>query len=201
MEIINVVSFTLLCIFGMSYFAKMVMLCKKNNIRANVLGKGYKPKATLLVERCLKVMTFLGIGIWIINAFLPKLAWNWFFGLFDSLIISLIGLSFSLVGVALFITAMVFMKTSWRAGIDKSTQSSLITNGIYKYSRNPAFLGFDLMFVGVALTFGNVVSTVLAILIIIGLHLQIIQEERHMADSFSQEYAVYASKTPRYFLF
>ncbi len=43
------------------------------------------------------------------------------------------------------------MKDSWRAGIPDSDKTELVTTGIYKYSRNPAFLGFDLQYMGVLL--------------------------------------------------
>ena len=40
------------------------------------------------------------------------------------------------------------MKDSWQAGIPDKDKTELVTTGIYRFSRNPAFLGFDLMYVG-----------------------------------------------------
>lgn len=93
------------------------------------------------------------------------------------------------------------MKTSWRAGIDKSTKTALVTSGLYKFSRNPAFVGMDLMFIGVAITYTNLVTLLSALLVIVGLHLQILQEEKHMEEVFEKEYNEYAIRTARYLWF
>ena len=43
------------------------------------------------------------------------------------------------------------MKDSWRAGVSYEEKTDLITSGIYQISCNPAFLGFDLVYVGIVL--------------------------------------------------
>lgn len=201
MSLINICSFTLLCIFGISYISKLIILANKNNIKANVFGKGIKLKETLVIEKFLKAITFTGVGIWTVDALFPAFAEKWFIKIYESFAISFFGLTITLIGISLFILAMVVMKTSWRAGIDKSTKTTLVTSGIYRYSRNPAFVGMDLMFIGTAITHGNLITMVLSILIIIGLHLQILQEENHMEEVFQKKYNEYENKTPRYLLF
>lgn len=201
MRLIDIGSFALLCIFGISYISKLTILAKKSNIKADVFGKGIKLRQTLVIEKCLKVITFSGLGIWAVDALLPAFAEKWFIELYESFEISFFGLLITLIGVSFFILAMVFMKTSWRAGIDKSTKTKLVTSGPYRYSRNPAFVGMDLMFIGTAITHVNLLTIVLAILVIIGLHLQILQEEKHMKEVFQRKYNEYANNTPRYLLF
>ena len=39
------------------------------------------------------------------------------------------------------------MKNSWRAGIPSEDKIEFVSNGIYKISRNPAFVGFDLLYI------------------------------------------------------
>lgn len=39
-----------------------------------------------------------------------------------------------------------------------------------------------------------------ALLVIVGLQLQILQEEKHIEEMFSKEYNEYANKKPRYLL-
>lgn len=46
-----------------------------------------------------------------------------------------------------------------------------------------------------------VITMISAIFVIVGFHLQILQEERHMEEMFKKEYYEYANKTPRYLLF
>jgi len=45
--------------------------------------------------------------------------------------------------VLVFLLAMISIETSWRVGIDKKIKTELVTSGTYKYSRNPAFVGFS----------------------------------------------------------
>lgn len=201
MGLIESVSFVLLCIFGISYIGKLIILSKKNNIKANVFGKGIKSKEILIIEKFLKAMTFAGIGIWTISTLFPSFTEKWFVGLGKSFTVSILGVGITLIGVSLFILAMVFMKTSWRAGIDKSTKTSLVTSGLYRFSRNPAFVGMDLMFIGTAITHLNLITVIVAILVVAGIHLQILQEEKHMKEVFKNEYNEYVNKTPRYLLF
>lgn len=157
MRLIEIISFALLCILGISYISKLIILSKKNNIKANVFGKGIKLKEALVIEKCLKAITFAGVGIWTVDDLLPALAEKWFVGLYESHGISLFGLAITLIGVSFFVLAMMFMKTSWRVGIDKSAKTTLVTSGIYRYSRNPAFVGMDLMFIGTAITHANLI--------------------------------------------
>jgi protein-S-isoprenylcysteine O-methyltransferase Ste14 len=201
MGLIDIVSFVLLFIFGISYIGKLIILSKKNNIKANVFGKGVKPKETLIIERFLKSMTFIGVGIWVVNSLFPKLAEKLFVGIYESLGISILGLTITFIGVSFFILAMAYMKTSWRVGVDKATKTSLVTSGPYRFSRNPAFVGMDFMFIGTAITYANLITLITTVLVMVGLHLQILQEEKHMKQVLKMEYYEYANETPRYLLF
>ncbi|MNJ64955.1 Isoprenylcysteine carboxyl methyltransferase (ICMT) family protein [compost metagenome] len=112
--------------------------------------------------------------------------------------VTVIGLLVTAIGLLFFILAMLHMRTSWRVGIDKDTRTDLVTGGIYRFSRNPAFVGFDLMFVGLFLTYLNYVTLLVCIINVIFLHLLIRQEERHLEGVFGDIYGNYARHTPRY---
>lgn len=92
------------------------------------------------------------------------------------------------------------MKNSWRVGIDKGTKSKLITEGIYKYSRNPAFLGFYLMFAGLFLVYADIITCSVILFNIYAMNRFIIEEEKHLQEMFGKQYVIYKDKTPRYFL-
>jgi protein-S-isoprenylcysteine O-methyltransferase Ste14 len=109
------------------------------------------------------------------------------------------GLVLSAVGTAFFIAAVVTMKSNWRAGFNDDQKTSLVTGGVYKISRNPAFLGFDLLYIGCALCFPNLVNIALTLLVIILFHLQILGEEKFLATAFGAEYGLYRKKVFRYF--
>lgn len=201
MSIIEITSLVLLFLFGVAFIGKLIILAKKNNIKANVFGKGSKPKEVLNLEKALKAVTFIGLGIWVISVVFPEFTNRWFIGLPKDIGSAIFGLAITFIGVLFFIMAMAFMKTSWRAGIDKSTKTSLVTSGIYRFSRNPAFVGLDFIFIGTAITHANLLMIIASTAILFGYHLQILQEEKHLAEAFGGEYIQYAKKTPRYLLF
>lgn len=120
--------------------------------------------------------------------------------LFNLDLIRYIGVVIGIAGTCVFIWAMVTMKNNWRAGIDPSQKTVLTTHGIYKYSRNPAFLGFILFYIGFTLIFSNVLLVVLLLFCMFTLHLQIIEEEKYLELTFGKEYTDYKKTTARYLL-
>lgn len=201
MGLIEISSFALLLMFGVSYIGKLIILLKKSNIKANVFGKGTKGRVVLNIERSLKVITFGAMIVWGTSSLFATFSEKYFLKLYENIAISILGLVITSIGVLFFILAMVFMKTSWRVGIDKSTKTNLITSGFYRFSRNPAFVGMNLMFLGTAITYGSVVAMIAAVLVIVTLHFQILQEEKHMKETFKKEYDEYAKRTARYLFF
>lgn len=102
------------------------------------------------------------------------------------------------IGDIIFLISVLCMKDSWRAGIPDRDKTELVTDGIYSYSRNPAFLGFDFQYIGVLLMYCNLLTAMFTIYAIIMLHLQILQEERYLSSVFGKEYQEYRHKVFRY---
>ena len=90
------------------------------------------------------------------------------------------------------------MKDSWRAGIPEKDKTKLVTGGIYKISRNPAFLGFDLSYTGMLLLYFNPLLAAFTVFAVVMLHLQILQEEKFMKATFGAEYCEYKARVCRY---
>ena len=79
----------------------------------------------------------------------------------------------------------------------KST--SLITNDIYKYSRNPMYFGYLLIILGSSVYLGNVISIIIIPLFIFTINfLQIIPEEEALKDLFGPRYDEYLSNVRRW---
>ena len=84
--------------------------------------------------------------------------------------------------------------------VSKTDKTELVTNGIYQISRNPAFLGFDLVYLGEALMFFSWPLLVLSAVTMLLFHLQIVNvEEDHLIAAFGQEYLSYRRQVNRYF--
>ncbi|HEX3032872.1 MAG TPA: isoprenylcysteine carboxylmethyltransferase family protein [Bacillota bacterium] len=193
----NLISLVLFILFIFSYSVKLIIQSRRNKINAYVLGQGNKTKQIRGVEQFVRISTFIWGITWVVQAFFQNQI-NKYIGLIIEVDYRL-GLAIIALGLMTFIKAMVDMKSSWRVGIDKETKSSLITYGIYRYSRNPAFVGFDLMFMGLFLTYPNILTLIVAFTNVIGLHLLIMQEEKHLKSMFGNAYLEYMQKTPRYF--
>ena len=108
------------------------------------------------------------------------------------------GFCVGLLGDGIFLISVLCMKESWRAGIPDQDKTELVTDGIYAFSRNPAFLGFDLQYIGVLLMFCNLLTGMFTVFAIVMLHRQILQEERHLTAAFGAEYLNYRRRVLRY---
>ena len=108
------------------------------------------------------------------------------------------GLCVGMLGDLIFLISVLCMKDSWRAGIPVKDKTELVTDGIYAYSRNPAFLGFDLQYVGVLLMFCNLLTASFTVFAVTMLHLQILQEERYLTATFGRAYLDYRHRVFRY---
>lgn len=178
----------LYALFYGSYILKMIFQ-KRRGIAANRMGFGRKPSKTRIIEFFLMACTY---G----TAFAQAAA---FFAEPSPLLMRALGFFTGLAGCAVFIAAMYDMKSNWRAGIDLDTKRSLITEGIYRFSRNPAFLGFDLFYWGFTLYFPTPFTIIAALILPFLFHLQILEEEKSLELIFGESYIKYRSKTRRYF--
>ena len=77
-----------------------------------------------------------------------------------------------MIGTAAFIASVVTMRDSWRAGVSPTDKTELVTRGVYQISRNPAFLGFDLVNLGVALMFADWLLWLVSCFAAVMFHLQ-----------------------------
>lgn len=190
MEPIQLAALLVMAVFYIAYFTKM-LLQRRKGIRTDQMGRGSKPKKLLVTETLLKISTYSVVPVEVVSIVGGFRLWasptGW------------AGIGIAALGVAVFVIAMCTMKDSWRAGISEKDTTKLITTGIYRFSRNPAFLGFDLMYVGLLLSFFNLVHLAFAVFSMVMLHLQILQEEGYLREAFGETYAQYYSCTGRYF--
>lgn len=198
MNFITIVSLILFIAFITSYIMKLIILHKKYKVNGNVLAKGKKEKNIKSIETLVKTATFLWGLIWFVESVFEKYMLKYFPYILNSLLVRYIGLILLFIGVLIFTIAAFSMRSSWRVGIDKNTKTKLVTYGIYKFSRNPAFVGFNTMFIGLFVTFPNILTFIILILNIISIHLLILQEEHHLSLTFGDDYKEYKKNTPRY---
>ncbi len=127
-------------------------------------------------------------------------AWAWLFGpaLFESTVMEYAGIGLVAVGAAMAMAAFRAMGRSWRIGIDKTAREKLVTTGVFAVSRNPIFLFFDLLAVGMLLMSQTLFFLISAPIIILATHIQILKEEQHLRETVGPEYVEYCARVNRY---
>ena len=171
------------------YFLKMLSQ-KKRGIQTDQIGKG-KVGLVKFVEVAMKIAAVLVVAAELVSIFIGAGH--------SPVAVRVVGAVISVTGTVVFISAVQTMGDSWRAGVPKADKTELITNGIYQISRNPAFLGFDLLYLGILLMFFNRILCVLTVFAAVMLHLQIVHvEEDFLLAAFGNEYLEYRKKVRRY---
>ena len=177
-----------LAIFYGIYFSKMLAQ-KRHGIRTHQIGRR-KEKTLHTIEMLMGIAT-LGAP----TAQLLSIALGWSCLPANA---RFTGFCIGMLGDLIFLASVLCMKDSWRAGIPDKDKTELVTTGIYRFSRNPAFLGFDLMYIGVLLLYGNLLTLGFSLFAMMMLHLQILQEERFLASTFGEPYREYCRRVFRY---
>ena len=187
------IPYRLLALFVLAVFYGIYLVKqwrqKRRGIRTMQIGRG-KEAQTHTVE------TLMGIAtVGIIPAQLLSIAFGWSHLPANA---RFTGFCIGMVGDLIFLISVLCMKDSWRAGIPDRDRTELVTDGIYAISRNPAFLGFDLQYIGMLLMFCNLLTGMFTVFAIVMLHLQILQEERYLTAAFGTEYLKYRHQVFRY---
>lgn len=185
--LIRVSALLVLTSFYLIYLGKAWLL-KKQGIKVNLLGDKQSSREKYF-EIVLRVMTGVGALIQFLAPFLfavNQTGWGY------------TGLVLTFLGVILFFIAVKAMGLNWRAGFNEQQRIDLVTTGVYRFSRNPAFVAFDLLYLGFALIFPNVLMIVMAVLALFLFHWQIRGEENYLIAVFGERYRDYQKAVRRY---
>ena len=109
-----------------------------------------------------------------------------------------VSITFAVIGFIFLVLSSIYLGKNVRMGIPLK-ETKLKTEGIYKISRNPMYIGLHLI------TLSSIVYTMNIYLFIIGLysvyvyHLIILSEEKFLSSRFGGNYLNYKQKVRRYF--
>lgn len=185
----KIIALIILAAFYGCYFSKMLTQSRKG-IKTDRLGRG-KSGFVRFVEFGVKLAAVICpitevVSIILGTSMLPPA-------------LRIAGACIGALGAIIFIISVVTMRDSWRAGVPEKRETKLVTDGIYKISRNPAFLGFDLVYIGILLMFFNFVLLAVTVIAAVMLHLQIVNvEEDFLCAEFGEEYLNYKKQVCRY---
>ncbi len=108
------------------------------------------------------------------------------------------GLALLLVALVWVLIAQPQMGDSWRIGIDTEVKTALVQQGLYRFSRNPIFLGMQVMLLGLLLVLPNAISLTLCVLGMVLIHIQVRLEEAHLTQLHGEAYRTYQQQVRRW---
>lgn len=177
-------------VFFYSVYLGKMLAQRKKGIRTDQIAVGKKKAPLFWTELLMKIATYSVVAAEIISVFAVRPILP--------LPVQVAGVVIGFLGDAVFLCAVITMKDSWRAGIPENDRTKMVTGGIYSVSRNPAFLAFDLAYLGVLLVLFNIPLLAFSVFSAVMLHLQILQEEKFLPTVFGDEYRNYKNHVRRY---
>jgi protein-S-isoprenylcysteine O-methyltransferase Ste14 len=144
-------------------------------------GKAGDFQLTTKEKRIINVIFLPMVVSWIYAVFLPlQLGTIW---LCSGLIICLFGMVFTSVAILNFAT---------------NPKDKVITTGLYRFTRNPSYIGMVLMHVGLGIACSSWLFLLLTAAMMSLLNANLSAEERYCLYRFGDDYQKYKNNTPRW---
>ena len=136
----------------------------------------------------------LALLMWFSSSLVPSVAVPFGVRVGVALALVIIGQSFSISGMVSFRRAKTTMHP-----MKPSAASSLVTGGVYRFTRNPMYLGLSITLMGWAVFLSNPLALLAVPLFVLYINrFQINPEERVLSSLFGAEYAAYTEKVRRW---
>lgn len=123
-----------------------------------------------------------------LGVFLPLNTWPWV----------MLGNILLTAGFMVVMSGHFALASLWRSGVDPNGPNKLKVDGLYRYSRNPMYLGVAAAQLGFFLALPSVFSLVCLVIGLVALYRQVLVEEAHLAAVFQQHYTQYKQQVPRW---
>jgi protein-S-isoprenylcysteine O-methyltransferase Ste14 len=189
-------------LFFAFFFGKTVFIARRGVNPFAFIGS--ESRSRVLVETLLLV-AFAGFFVEVFNyAFgewvrlLPEFMHN---PLFEGALTGLVGIFFIVVGFAVLTISYIDLGVSWRIGMDDDQPFSLVTTGIYRWTRNPIHVALDLYVWGTFLMIPTPVFLILALMVTAAAHAVTLSEESYLLERFGAAFENYLKHTNRYLPF
>jgi protein-S-isoprenylcysteine O-methyltransferase Ste14 len=114
-------------------------------------------------------------------------------------IVEVLGLVVLIAGIVLMISGIAEFRRTMTAIFPNQPASELVTSGPYRFTRNPMYTGFAIVFIGGALVIDSLWPFALLPLVLALVFLLVIRrEEAYLADEFGDQYAAYRRRVRRW---
>ena len=145
---------------------------------------------------------FFRATIWLVcvfRLFYPEV--DNFLGILESLQTTEViftGIVFLTLGFISTIMIHYTLGKQWRSGIDPNGPSKLVSNGWYRYSRNPMFVCVAIAQLGFFLAMPSIFSLACLMIGLYTLNSQALAEEKHLLSLYPKEYKDYSYRVRRW---
>ena len=117
-----------------------------------------------------------------------------------SVLTIIIGIILILLSVLLIVPSILKFRIAATPFDIRKPATVLVTDGPYRYSRNPGYLALTLLYIGLALIIGSIWVVIMLAPVLVVIHYGVIKkEERHLLDQFGEEYIHYKKNVRRWF--
>ncbi len=144
-----------------------------------------------------ETIAFFGPLIWMVWPALHKVDPLWMEA--SAVLPGVVGIFIAGLGAMLAFAAQMSMGTSWRVGVVPGATGELVSGGLYRFSRNPTFVGQFLLLAGVGLAIPSVPTLLAPMLFLWSAVTQVRSEEAALRQSLGQAYEHYLASVPRWF--
>ncbi|MBU3069206.1 MAG: isoprenylcysteine carboxylmethyltransferase family protein [Candidatus Thiodiazotropha taylori] len=183
--------------FGVAVIWRNYAVAKSTGINAFKLNKKTGPES--ITGLYFKFLPLLSVLVFIIYAWLPnsyallgpiKLLTNNF--------VQYAGMGVMTIALVWVVAAQAQMGVSWRIGIDHDQKTEFVQRGLFKYSRNPIFVGVIVISLGYFLLLPNPITFTILALDVALIQIQVALEENFLTEQHGKQYIDYCQQVRRW---
>ncbi len=183
--------------FGIAVLWRNYAVSKSTGVNAFKLNKKSGPEAITGVY--FKFLPFLSILVFIVFALFPGMYQLMGpIALFEHTASQWVGMSIMTFALIWVVIAQSQMGASWRIGIDHEQTTEFVQIGVFRFSRNPIFVGVILISLGYFLLLPNPFTFAILVLDIALIQIQVAMEEEYLTKQHGQQYKLYCQHVRRW---
>lgn len=111
----------------------------------------------------------------------------------------IIGLPLLAIGLVIIVSSVVRFKRANTNPEPWKPTTAIVANGIYRYTRNPMYVGMTLIYLGVTFAINSIWFLPFLIVVLMAIHYGVIlREEAYLERKFGEEYSNYKTQVRRW---